>query len=142
MMRAEASIKSIVMGLVVFSLLIAAGTLFMTNTIVDNDMSTSSDMQKVSLLSGKAGNFTAKITREHVNNSGFVAQISDRIYDTWLGKVISSVTVIYDSYGLFTEYVFTLGGILELPDFIIGFIQTMLFLLVTFAVIYFIRSGK
>jgi hypothetical protein len=143
MKKGESNPKSIVIALAVFSLLVVTGMMFMSGLISDYGLTTSSDMDKISLLSGDTVNVTGDMAKKPViEDTSFISKAIDSISDTWIGKSISAIAGIYNSYSVFAGFVVTLGGILQIPDEIRTILSTILALSITFALIYFWRTGS
>jgi len=143
--KGEANPKSIVIGLIVFSLIIASGLAFMKFFIQSYEVAEPSNFDTIQTMQDSYTNVTDEIN-DNLDNRTWYEQVTDRLYDVAFGGVLKPILVIKDSGDLFNDYITILSSELGIDNdttgFIITFVSTLLVMIIAFAVIYFIRSGK
>ena len=88
---------------------------------------------------------TANQNPEDKDRNFFVKGIQfiiSRFEDTMLGKAFKTISLVYNSIKIFSEYAGSMGGLLPIPDWVAHTITTFFSLLVVFGVIYFFRGIK
>lgn len=141
--KAEGNVKSLVLAIVIGSLILLSGVTLTTKLMAEYGYDQPSDFTVLNDTSHLSDEWTDGLVHsQDAVNRTLIQKITDRIQDTWFGKTLSTVALVLDSYSLLTQYVFTLGGILNIPTYILTFVEVILFLTALFAFIYFVRSGK
>jgi len=149
--KAEANVRTLILSILFFSLILSSGLHLGSYLISSKGVEESTDFDTLNALVNEHKNLTDDMEDSlNKGNRTFAEKIGTGIegvlFDSWFGIIVKPITLIWDNINLVSQYIGTLGGVLNLEnsdlDWIVPTIRTILVIGILTLVVYFIRSGK
>jgi len=154
--KAESNIKTLTYAILVFSFLALAGVKFSLDIHNSYGITPNSDFDSLNRLTNESSDTQSTLSKigasqnqdpnDQDSERGLWAKFKDKVSDSFenslFARAFQTASLIIGAIGLVGEYIFTIGGILEIPGWVMSFLYILAGLAVTFPLVYFFRSGK
>ena len=151
--KAGGDIRTVVFAMLGFVVILTGMTIISSNFIISSGDSQSDKYTEFNDIVNQQKNDTlddlnivGDSLNQNVNDEerqgidGTIQFVTSRFEDSMLGKAFKTISLIGNSVKLFVKYTVSLGGILNVPDWIVSFIIVFLTLILLFATIFFFRG--
>ena len=144
--------KTLIFALLGFIVVLAGSLSFITDFMADKDIEPQSNLTALQDMVGekseanqqldKVGDSANLNTEDEDRNifSKAIQIIVSQFEDTMLGKAFKTMSLMTDTVKVFSQFVGTLGGILNVPPWLAHSVTIFLILLSTIGVVYFFRG--